>query len=228
MNTLPLVSCVMPVGYGDKYFQVALECFLSQNYKGELEIILVDNSRESIESLLPKTAVSKDICKFVYQRCEPMSVGALRNLGNSFATGEVIVNCDEDDWSHPNRLTAQVERLQESGKAVTGWHNVLFYDASTDRCYKYRYSSTPPYACGTSHCYLREWWQQHSYPGTGIEDYLFQKQASDSRQLDSVDAQQLCVVRAHKDSKCPPQLGSHQFPAVERSMLPTEFFTAIQ
>ena len=62
---------------------------------------------------------------------------------------------------------------------------------------------------------------------TGVEDYLFQKTALDYGQLDSTDAGQLCVARAHADSKCPPRFGCRQFPVVDRSAFPPAFFEAI-
>ena len=220
----PSVSVVMPVGYGDKYFRLALSCFLSQDYQGSIEVIVLDNSKESIEHLLPIDS------RIRYYRCERMKVGALRNLGNSYATGEVICNGDEDDWSHTSRITTQVERLCSTGKAVTGYHNILFFDTSDGRCWKYFFSSGtkhPPYACGTSQCYTKTWWDQHQYQNSNAEDYWFQKEAMEAGQLDSVDAEHLCIARAHKDSTCPPMFGASQFPSVPRTEFPNEFFTSV-
>lgn len=225
MNTLPKVSAILPVGYGDRYFRLALDCFLNQTYEGESEVIVVDNSTESIEHLLP---IDKRI---KYYRCERMPVGALRNLGTSYATGDVCVSADEDDWSSKDRVAEQVARLVESGKAVTGWHNILYYNTADDECFKYYFNADRgtnhiPYACGTSHMYLRSWWEQHPYPNVGVEDYYFQQEAMQHDQLDSCDAEHLCVARAHSDSKCPisQYVGHRQFPRVHNDSLPKEFF----
>lgn len=171
---------------------------------------------------------------FVYVRSKRMSVADLRNLGTQHATGEVCIMWDEDDWSHPNRIAEQVRRLEVSGKAVTGWHNVLFYDVATGGTYKYFYSpssSHPSYAMGTSQCFLKSWWKEHPYTGQDIgEDRRFSDEALHRNQLDSVDAGQLCVVRAHGSSLCAKNglFGYHkQFPAVPKSDLPQEFFAAI-
>jgi glycosyltransferase involved in cell wall biosynthesis len=220
------VSAIMPVGYGDRYFQVALNSFLSQTYEGDLELIVLDNSAEPIEHLLPTDERIK------YHRCTRMPVGALRNLGTSYATGEVCISWDEDDWYADTRVEEQVTRLEETGKSVTGWHNVLYYDTSNSGTYKYFYEPTgrnhPPYACGTSQCYLKSWWEGHKFPDTGVEDFGFQLEALHLNLLDSCDAGQLCVARAHGDSKCPPQFGHKQFPAVSKDLLPQEFFNAIR
>jgi len=222
------VSIIMPVGYGDRYFQLALTCFQFQTYAGELEIIVLDNSDEPIKSLLPEDDRIK------YYRCERMPVGALRNLGTRYATGEVCITGDEDDWSAPDRVESQVNRLLESGKFVTGWHNILYHCSETGRCFKYFYAagrvSHEPYACGTSQCYWKSWWEQHPFNNHGVEDYWFQLAAMQSGQLDSCDAEQLCVARAHDDSVCPinQYVGRlPQYTLVNRKDLPKGFFADI-
>jgi glycosyltransferase involved in cell wall biosynthesis len=226
MTTLPKVSAILPVGYGDRYFMLALDCFLNQTYEGEIEVIVVDNSTDSIQHLLPTDERIK------YYRCERMPVGALRNLGTSHSTGDVCISADEDDWSSTDRVAAQVARLLESGKAVTGWHSIYYYDMTNRSTYKYSYEPAgrnhPPYAMGTSHCYMKSFWAKYPYPDSGVEDYGFQLTALHLNQLDSCDAGQLCVARAHADSQCPPQFGHKQFPAVAKSDLPNQFYSDIR
>ena len=222
----PKVSGVLPVGFGDRFFQVAMNAFLSQDYAGELELVIVDNSDESIAPLLP------DDDRIVYIRCERMGVGALRNHGTEHATGEIIVSIDEDDWSGPGRISAQVARLVSSNKSVTGFHDLYYYDTSDGNTYRYFYEPNrahPPYACGSSQMYLRSWWEGHKFPATGIEDYEFGTVALNAGQLDSCSGAQLLVARAHGDSVCPAtQLGRHrQFPAVPKDELPAAFYAAI-
>jgi len=193
-----------------------------------MELIVLDNNvvGNTIEFLLPHLD-SK------YFQCDPMPVGALRNLGNSCGTGEIIINWDEDDWSSPERVASQVARLQESGKAVTGWHSLFYYEIESKQCWRYQFEAPgvphPPYACGGSQAYLRTWWEKHNYESTGIEDFPFQKSARDNRQLDSTDAGSLYVARAHRDSKCPiGQYKNHrQFPSVTKAELPPKFFADI-
>jgi glycosyltransferase involved in cell wall biosynthesis len=223
---LPSVSCILPSGYGDRYVETAIDCFYDQDYAGSLELVIVDNNDEPLTWATALPAVK-------YIRSERTTVADLRNLGTQNAIGEICITWDEDDWSHPDRVAAQVRRLQDSGKAVTGWHNILFYDEADGRTYKYLYEPSggqhPPYACGTSQCYLKSWWKKHPFRDVnGVEDWPFTQVARDANQLDSCDAEQLCVVRAHSDSKCPPQFGHRQFPAVERSAFPQDFFDAIR
>jgi glycosyltransferase involved in cell wall biosynthesis len=161
-----------------------------------------------------------------------MPVGALRNLGTSYATGDICITIDEDDWSHPERVGEQVGRLIGTGKAVTGFHALYYYDMSNGQTFKYHYEPNrphPPYACGSSQCYTKAWWDKHKFPETGIEDWGFAQAALHAGQLDSVDGSELLVARAHDNSVChPTQLGIHrQFPSVRKEELPAEFYSAI-
>ena len=226
----PSVSVVMPCGYGDRYFRVALNCFLNQTYEGQLDIIILDNNDvgKTIEHLLPADTRIK------YRRCKRMTNGELRNLGNSYAAGEIICNFDEDDWYAPDRVAVQVKRLQDTGKAVTGFHNILFYDMDSGRHWRYTFlpeptTRTPLYACGTSQMYLRTWWEKHRYPNISKgEDYQFQKEALDAKQLDSIDAGLLAVARAHADSTSPARscFGTPQFRGASSTQFPSGFHSA--
>ncbi len=227
MSDLPRVSGILPVGYGEAYFRVAATAFLASTYEGELELIILDNNETPLDA-----SVIPDDPRVRYFHCDRMPVGALRNLGTSYATGEVCMTIDEDDWSGPERVSEQVARLISTGKAVTGFHSIYYFDMSNGGTYKYHYEPNrphQPYACGSSQCYTKAWWDEHKFPETGIEDYAFQLEALQHNQLDSVDGAQLLVARAHDSSVCTPtQLGVHrQFPAVPKHDLPAEFYTAI-
>jgi hypothetical protein len=226
MSQLPKVSGILPTGYGSEYFRVAADAFLASTYEGELELVILDNNEKPIEDLIP------DDPRVKYFHCDRMPVGALRNLGTSYSTGDICITIDEDDWSGADRVTRQVARLQETGKSVTGFHSVYYYDMADGKTYKYWYEPNRPhhpYACGSSQCYTKAWWEQHKFPMTGIEDYEFQTEALHRNQLDSTDGAELIVVRAHNTSVCfPTQLGVHrQFPSVPKDALPQSFYLAI-
>jgi hypothetical protein len=226
MSDLPKVSGILAVGYGDTYFRVAASAFLASTYEGELELVILDNNETPIEDLIP------DDSRVKYFRCNRMPVGALRNLGTSYATGDICVSIDEDDWSGAERVSVQVARLQESGKAVTGFHSIHYFDMSNGQTFKYHYEPNrphPPYACGSSQAYTKAYWETHKFPETGIEDFAYQAEALRNGQLDSRDGAELLVARAHNSSVCfPTQLGQHrQFPCVDKSELPLEFYAAI-
>jgi glycosyltransferase involved in cell wall biosynthesis len=230
----PSVSCVMPCGLGDKYVVTAIQCFLDQTYGGQLELVIVDNNEGEVKFGVNAPAdLDQERVSVKYVRAPRAPVGALRNTGIRHATGDVMCIWDEDDWSSKDRVAEQVKRLQESGKAATGWHNVLYFDEVTGGTFKYSYSpgrAHEPYAMGASHCFLKSWWEKHSYVEQGVEDKLFSDEAARAGQLDSCDADQLYVARIHGSNviRKNQYLGRHkQWPAVERSTFPQSFFAAI-
>ena len=145
--SLPSVSCVLPWGYGDKWINMAIRCFLSQNYTGALELIVLDNNEE-----MPSGGWVDDRIKYHHTTRKPL--GQLRNEANALATGEIICHFDEDDWSAPNRVAVQVERLLWSGKAVTGFHAMFYYDTETGNTYRYHFSKAkhPPTVSALTKC----------------------------------------------------------------------------
>lgn len=230
---LPKVSVQLCACYGEMV-KVAIQCFLNQDYAGELELVVLDNNKEgeTIERLLPLDS------RIVYARCGRASCGKLRNQANALATGDVICQFDCDDWSASNRVSFQVGRLLDSGKAVTGFHNCLFYDmtenlTTQNRFWKYFYEQNfaakhPPYSFGSAHCYLKSFWESHPFIETSVEDWPFTQAALWENELDSCDAGQLLVCRAHRGSLSYPQFGHMQFPQVGREYFPQEFFDAIK
>lgn len=230
---LPLVSCILPTGYGDKFVGLAIQCFLDQTYEGPLELVIVDNNEADIKFGVDAPVADERIAVTYLRAPRGKSVGFYRNLGTQAATGQICITWDEDDWYHPDRVAEQVKRLQESGKAVTGWHNIFYWNDATQETFQYLFErpgrNHPPYAMGTSQCYLKSWWEKHKFVEDGVEDWPFSNAALHAGQLDSCDAGRLCVARVHdRNAVKKLQMGTHvQWPKVERSAFPQEFFAAI-
>jgi len=105
-----------------------------------------------------------------YFRTHKQTVGALRNelvARNSDAT--FIAHFDVDDFSAPDRLSIQLAHIQKTGKLLTGFHNMMFYDVRDDRVMFYQHES-PNYALGTSLFYRREAWERVKFPDATPED----------------------------------------------------------
>jgi hypothetical protein len=104
----------------------------------------------------------------------------------------------------------------------------LYWDEIGKKAFRYTYRGNGPYATGTTQCYFREWALKHPFPKKSYgEDTVFSHEASDARQLTSVDAGKLMVVRVHGGNTSKPSLGGHTFPPVDKSEIPIEFFAAI-
>jgi glycosyltransferase involved in cell wall biosynthesis len=211
----------MPTANRGAFIPLAIACFLAQDY-AERELIILDDGTEPISHLIPHDE------RITYSRLEPKaSTGRKRNICCEMAKGEVIAHWDDDDWSAPTRISEQVARLQESGKAMTGFYSMLFHDIAAGRAYKYVHA--PNYALGTSQCYLKSWWSEHKFPDkvTG-EDSAFCMQAHIDHQLMSVDAGKVMVATIHDGCSSPRAVNTTSFPPVDLSALPEEFLHAIQ
>lgn len=134
---------------------------------------------------------------------EGRKIGEKRNFGCSLAAGDVVAHWDDDDWSAPNRLEDQIQRMLETGKAVTGYRSMRFTDGRS----WWRYDGASSYAIGTSLCFRRNWWEAHPFPAKQVyEDGEFVSVAHRSGQLISVDAGELMIASIHEGNTSPRQL----------------------
>jgi glycosyltransferase involved in cell wall biosynthesis len=117
-----LVSAIMPTADRAAYAPLALDCFLRQTWT-ERELVVIDDGAESIAGLFAGVPLVRHT-RFTVKS----TVGEKRNAGVNFARGEVVVHWDDDDWSAPDRIEEQVGRLLASGKAITGYHRILYWD----------------------------------------------------------------------------------------------------
>lgn len=90
----------------------AISSFISQDYNNKELIIVHDDGNEFTEILsnkFPGNNIS------VYD-VDTTSLGKLRNQSIEYATGDIICQWDDDDFSHPYRLSIQVDNLIASNK----------------------------------------------------------------------------------------------------------------
>lgn len=211
------VSCIMPTYNRRKTIPLALKCFLSQDWKDK-ELVVIDDG-ESVKDLF------KGIKKVFYRSSEErISLGAKKNLACEIATGEVIVHWDDDDWSSPTRISEQVARLKSSGKPVTGYCNLVFWNTTKKSASKYYGDRN--YSCDSALCYRKEYWSENKFReslGTR-EDHDFAYKAGRSGKMESVDGGTSLIAVTHpgNTSKDP-----RSFPVVDISEIPAQFIEDI-
>jgi glycosyltransferase involved in cell wall biosynthesis len=216
-----LVSCIMPTYNRRELIPVALKCYLSQDWPDK-ELVVIEDGAETAGGL-----VKQLVPDAVYiHLAEKHRIGTKRNLACRASSGEVICHFDDDDWSAASRISDQVFRLLESGKQMTGYHSITYWNGIT----AYRYESAfPQYALGTTMCYRKGFWDMNPFPDASYaEDNALVYKARDANQLIAVDARQMMVVRSHASStSSPDRLRQNIWPEVPRESLPREFFEAI-
>jgi O-antigen biosynthesis protein len=136
---------------------------------------------------------------------ESIQIGPKRNFGCERAAGAFIAHWDDDDHSAPGRLADQLQRLDESGKAVTGYHSMRFTDGER----WWRYGGTVNYALGTSLCYRRDWWRARRFRSLQVgEDNQFVSEADALGELVTADAGELMYATVHPGNTSPRKMGS--------------------
>ena len=226
------ISLVTPTTPARRLFLEKLaECIDAQDYQ-DIEWIVLDEYKTG-EPKPEKPACMYNISRAAryyeaFSDTVPYSIGKKRNFINSLTTGDVIAHMDDDDWSHPSRLTNQIAFLLKSGAQVTGYHDLLYWDCEKDRGFKYTDPTFRPHAAGTSLCYYRSWWEQHKFVDRQVgEDFLFCITARNAGKLASQDGGQMVVARSHGRNTCAPPFGTKKYPLAPDSAFPSAFMLTV-
>jgi len=189
----PLVSCIMPTYNRRGFVPLAVRNFLRQDYPN-LELVILDDGTEPAAALVP------DDERIRYVRLERrLSIGAKRNAACQQARGEIVVHWDDDDWYPSWRVSAQVRALLEGGGDVSGTSRLLYFDASADRAWEYRYGAGAgaPWVAGNTLAYRRDFWGRNRFPDVQVgEDSLFLWNDT-AKTVRDLDDPRLCVATVH-------------------------------
>jgi glycosyltransferase involved in cell wall biosynthesis len=89
----------------------AIRCFADQRYPAR-ELVVVCEGTAGYRSRLTGLARAHGVSEFRIVDANPdLPFGVLRNLSLDAAAGELVCVWDDDDCSHPDRLTTQVTEL---------------------------------------------------------------------------------------------------------------------
>lgn len=181
------MTCLCLTRNRRQWLPKAIACFQNQTHQNRELLILSDG--EDVRDLIPPDERIR-LIHFDGQ----LEIGDKRNRGCELARGEVIAHYDDDDFSAPGRLADQLQRLADTGKAVTGFNSMRFTDGS--RWWLYR--GSPDYIVGTSLCYRKEWWMKSRFLPVQLgEDNDFGEKARGAGQAVSVDARDLMYATIH-------------------------------
>jgi glycosyltransferase involved in cell wall biosynthesis len=124
-----LVSVVMPV-YNTAYFlPEAIESIVNQTYRN-IELVIVDDASEDDSWHVIDTYAQKDD-RIVAVRNQ-VNVGVLhaRNIGVERASGIYVAQMDSDDIALPERISRQVDFLEENPEYGACGSNIYEIDAA--------------------------------------------------------------------------------------------------
>ena len=108
-----LISVIIPMYNSEKTILNALESVRTQTYKGDFEIIVVDDGSVDDSSALVKDYIQKYPklnIRLIHQ--ENKGVSSARNTGLKNAKGEILTLLDSDDIWLPQKIERQLLYLQ--------------------------------------------------------------------------------------------------------------------
>ena len=110
------VSVIMPVYNGARYIQTAIDSALSQQVA--LEVLVIDD--QSTDELPQVMAQYEENPHVVWIRNEEnLGVAKSRNYGVEQAQGEYIAFLDADDWWTEDKLTTQLNRMEQMQAVIS-------------------------------------------------------------------------------------------------------------
>lgn len=104
--SLPKVSCLMVTKNRAYLAKRAIFCFLQQTYL-QKELIIIDDGEESELAAFIRQFPHPQIT-YYHLPCESLTLGELRNVAVTKATGTYLAQWDDDDLSDPQRLELQM------------------------------------------------------------------------------------------------------------------------
>jgi glycosyltransferase involved in cell wall biosynthesis len=192
-----MVSCIMPTADRRRFVPHAVACFLAQDHPHR-ELVVVDDGDDPVADLLPDDPRIR-LLRLDGRR----TVGEKRNIACEAAAGSLIAHWDDDDHSHPERLSVQVHALLSSGADVVGQSTLLWHDIDRSQLWRYRAPRTrKPWVAGNTLLFRRSTWERARFPVLPVgEDTAFVWGAR--RRVVVVDDERLVIGTIHGRNTSP-------------------------
>lgn len=115
LQSVPLVSVLMPVYNGEKYLRETIDSILGQTFTDFEFIIINDGSSDSTEEII-RCYDDRRIC--YYRNDRNIGIVETLNKGLEICKGKYIARIDADDNSRPQRFEKQVAYLEQHPEVV--------------------------------------------------------------------------------------------------------------
>jgi len=127
MSNSALVSVVMPVYNGQKYLKEQLRSLIDQSYCN-LEIIVIDDKSTDNSLKIINNLASIDNRIKVYENSRNLGLVPNYLKGASFANGEFICACDQDDYWRKDRIEVLKELLERNEENMMAYSDIEICD----------------------------------------------------------------------------------------------------
>jgi glycosyltransferase involved in cell wall biosynthesis len=124
----PMISCLMVTLDRLELAKLAIVSYAKQSYPSR-ELVIVSDGQAGFRSALMGYVKELGIAevRLIYPGEGAWTLGALRNISMDAARGEIICQWDDDDYSHPDRLTIQARHMASHGAAASFFTDHLQY-----------------------------------------------------------------------------------------------------
>ncbi|MCB0706621.1 MAG: glycosyltransferase family 2 protein [Saprospiraceae bacterium] len=127
---LPLISCLTVTGWRLVLLKQSIQCFLDQTYPNK-ELVIVTDAAPAYKEAIHKyvTQLNRPEIRLIFLDGK-FNLGTLRNQAIDAAKGDFIMQWDDDDLYHPERISLQVEcLLREKAHACLLSDQLSFFGA---------------------------------------------------------------------------------------------------
>lgn len=125
-NDNPKVSCLMVTADRPLLAQRAIRCYRNQTYENK-ELVIIDDGKADMEPLLVDLP-PEEVVYIKLEKKPENTLGGLRNISLEAASGAFILQWDDDDWIHPERIEKQVRILQQGYDACALYGSIMHLD----------------------------------------------------------------------------------------------------
>jgi glycosyltransferase involved in cell wall biosynthesis len=197
MKTWPKVSCVCITRNRRVFLRQAIEYFQRSRarYPGPAELVILDGS-EKISSVWP--------ARYLHRPSSIMQAGLAHNEVCEASSGDIIIQWDDDDWQHPDRIARQVFTLMQApGDSFAYTSQYYWYHLEQRRAAPAKSWSTGEGSTGATFAYWKETWRKTPFEDITIgEDVPFQRALQDRGcpMLDAKDPSLLLYVRHNQNA----------------------------
>jgi glycosyltransferase involved in cell wall biosynthesis len=104
------VSCLTVTKHRLDLLPRAVTCFQRQSYP-DRELIVVNDADDGTKEYV--ASLRDERIRYLRPERDDLRLGELRNVALVHARGTYVAQWDDDDWHHPDRLTAQLMMLEQ-------------------------------------------------------------------------------------------------------------------
>ncbi len=133
IDSMPLISVIVPIYNVEKYLPKCVESILAQTYKN-LEIILIDDgSPDNCGALCDEYMLKDNRIRVIHKKNGGLS--SARNAGIDICSGEYLAFIDSDDFVSPYFVEILYQGIQKYDSDISSIEKVLsFCDGDEDIC----------------------------------------------------------------------------------------------